>query len=162
MRFTQFYAGSTVCAPSRSVLMTGQHMGHTRVRGNAGAATTPPQTLTAGDMTVAECSSAPATRRRSSASGAWARSGAEGEPNRQGFDYFYGFVNQTHAHNHYPDFLWRNTEKVPLPNVVTPVGPVPGAGYATKRVQYADDLSSRRLPPSSNGTRTGRSSSSCR
>ena len=53
MRFTQFYAGSTVCAPSRSVLMTGQHMGHTRVRGNAGAGNYAAQTLAAGDVTVA-------------------------------------------------------------------------------------------------------------
>jgi arylsulfatase A-like enzyme len=66
--------------------------------------------------------------------------GSEGEPSRQGFDYFFGFANQTHAHNHYPDFLWRNGEKLALPNEVTPVGPVPGAGYATKRVQYANDL----------------------
>ena len=53
MRFTQFYAGSTVCAPSRSVLMTGRHMGHTRVRGNAGAGNYAAQTLAAGDVTVA-------------------------------------------------------------------------------------------------------------
>jgi arylsulfatase A-like enzyme len=66
--------------------------------------------------------------------------GSEGEPSRHGFDYFYGFVNQTHAHNHYPDFLWRNTEKVALPNIVTPVGSVPGAGYATRRELYAGDL----------------------
>src|SRR5690606_4765231 len=53
MRFTQFYAGSTVCAPSRSVLMTGQHTGHTRVRGNAGPNKPGAQTLSAGDVTVA-------------------------------------------------------------------------------------------------------------
>lgn len=53
MRFTQFYAGATVCAPSRSVLMTGQHHGHTRVRGNAGKANPPAQALRSGDITVA-------------------------------------------------------------------------------------------------------------
>ena len=53
LRFTQFYAGSTVCAPSRSVLMTGRHTGHTRVRGNAGAGNYASQTLTSGDTTVA-------------------------------------------------------------------------------------------------------------
>src|SRR5476651_1101833 len=53
MKFTQFYAGCTVCAPSRSVLMTGQHMGHTRVRGNAGRGDQGAQTLQADDVTVA-------------------------------------------------------------------------------------------------------------
>src|SRR3954467_15041295 len=53
MRFTQFYAGSTVCAPSRSVLMTGQHLGHTRVRGNAGKRNPIAQALRADDQTVA-------------------------------------------------------------------------------------------------------------
>ncbi|MEQ2010288.1 MAG: sulfatase-like hydrolase/transferase, partial [Limisphaerales bacterium] len=53
MRFTQFYAGSTVCAPSRSVLMTGLHTGHTRVRGNAGTVNPLAQSLRPGDMTVA-------------------------------------------------------------------------------------------------------------
>jgi arylsulfatase A-like enzyme len=65
--------------------------------------------------------------------------GDEGVPNKQGFDYFFGFLSQHHAHNHYPDYLWRNDAKVPLPNVVTPVGDA-GSGYATKRVKYAGDL----------------------
>ena len=54
MRFTRFYAGSTVCAPSRSVLMTGLHTGHTRVRGNAGPENSGAQMLRDGDVTVAE------------------------------------------------------------------------------------------------------------
>jgi arylsulfatase A-like enzyme len=140
LRFTQFYAGSTVCAPSRSVLMTGRHMGHTRVRGNAGAGNYAAQTLAAGDVTVARVlkDAGYAT----ALVGKWGlgEMGSEGEPNRHGFDEFYGVVNQTHAHNHYPDFVWRNREKVPLANVVTPVGTTPGAGYATTRVQYANDL----------------------
>ena len=53
MRFTQFYAGSTVCAPSRSVLMTGRHTGQTSVRGNAGTLGYPAQTLPANEVTVA-------------------------------------------------------------------------------------------------------------
>ena len=140
LRFTQFYAGSTVCAPSRSVLMTGRHMGHTRVRGNAGAGDYAAQTLAAGDTTVARVLKDAGYT--TALIGKWGlgEMGSEGEPNRHGFDDFYGVVNQTHAHNHYPDFVWRNTEKVPLPNVVTPVGAVPGAGYATTRVQYANDL----------------------
>jgi len=139
MRFTQFYAGSTVCAPSRSVLMTGLHTGHTRVRGNAGPDNTAAQTLRAIDVTVARV-----LQRSGYATaliGKWGLglSGEEGEPFRQGFDYFFGFLSQTHAHNYYPDFLWRNQERVALANVVTHVGPT-GAGYATKRVQYAGDL----------------------
>jgi arylsulfatase A-like enzyme len=140
MRFTQFYAGCTVCAPSRSVLMTGQHMGHTRVRGNAGGRNSDAQTLQAGDITIARVlhDAGYAT----GMAGKWGLGleNEEGEPRKQGFDYYFGFLNQTHAHNHFPDFLWRNGEKVALPNVVTPVGDVPGVGYATKRVVYANDL----------------------
>jgi arylsulfatase A-like enzyme len=140
MRFTQFYAGSTVCAPSRSVLMTGQHLGHTRVRGNAGAGNHAAQTLAATDVTVARVLQKAGYA--TALIGKWGlgEMGSEGAPNRHGFDYFYGVVNQTHAHNHYPDFVWRNTDQVPLRNVVTPVGETPGAGYATTRVQYANDL----------------------
>jgi arylsulfatase A-like enzyme len=140
MRFSQFYAGSTVCAPSRSVLMTGQHMGHTRVRGNAGGRNLEAQSLTAQDTTVAKV-----LQRAGYATaliGKWGLGevNSEGEPRKQGFDYYFGFLNQTHAHNHFPDFLWRNGEKVPLPNVVTHAGAAEGAGYATKRVVCADDL----------------------
>jgi len=140
MRFTQFYAGNTVCAPSRSVLMTGLHMGHTRVRGNAGTENSEAQMLRAGDVTVARVLQAAGYT--TALIGKWGlgNAGDEGEPRKHGFDYSFGFLNQTHAHNHYPDFLWRNGERVPLPNVVTQVGPVEGTGYATKRVVYASDL----------------------
>ena len=140
IRFTQFYAGSTVCAPSRSVLMTGQHVGHTRVRGNAGSENYASQTLAATDVTVARVLQQAGYS--TALIGKWGlgETGSEGEPNRHGFDDFYGFINQAHAHNHYPDFLWRNREKIALANVVTPVGTTPGAGYATRRVQYAGDL----------------------
>jgi len=140
MRFTQFYAGNTVCAPSRSVLMTGLHMGHTRVRGNAGNRNMEAQSLRTGDVTVARV-----LQQAGYATGLVGKWGlgevrSEGNPRRHGFDYYFGFLNQTHAHNHFPAFLWRNDEKVPLPNVVTPVGDTEGAGYATERVVYADDL----------------------
>jgi arylsulfatase A-like enzyme len=140
MRFSQFYAGSTVCAPSRSVLMTGQHMGHTSVRGNAGAQNLQAQTLRADDVTVARVLQQAGYA--TGLIGKWGlgEHGSTGDPRRQGFDYYFGFLNQSHAHNHYPDFLWRNGEKVPLPNVVTPVGQVPGVGYATERVVYAGDI----------------------
>jgi uncharacterized sulfatase len=139
LRFTQFYAGSTVCAPSRSVLMTGLHLGHTRVRGNAGANNSRAQMLRDEDVTVAEVlkSAGYATV----LVGKWGLGmpGDEGLPNKQGFDDFVGFLSQVHAHNHYPDFLWWNEQKVSLRNEVTPIGTA-GGGYATKRVQYAGDL----------------------
>jgi arylsulfatase A-like enzyme len=140
MRFTQFYAGNTVCAPSRSVLMTGMHMGHTRVRGNAGGRNMEAQMLRKDDVTVARVLQQ--TGYTTGLIGKWGLGelNSEGDPRKHGFDYHFGFLNQTHAHNHYTDFLWRNGEKVTLPNVVTAVGETPGAGYATKRVVYADDL----------------------
>ena len=139
MRFTQFYAGSTVCAPSRSVLMTGLHTGHTRVRGNAGSTNPVAQMLKDEDVTVAEV--AKGAGYATGLIGKWGlgMSGDEGVPNKQGFDYFYGYLSQHHAHNHFPDFLWRNESKVPLSNVVVPVGDQ-GGGYATKRVEYSGDL----------------------
>ncbi len=140
MRFTQFYAGSTVCAPARSVLMTGQHLGRTTVRGNAGALGLEAQSLSAKDVTVARV-----LQQAGYATGLIGKWGLgevnmAGEPRKQGFDYYYGFLNQTHAHNHYPSFLWRNGEKVTLPNDLTPVGNVEGVGYSTNRVAYAGDL----------------------
>lgn len=137
MRFTQFYAGSTVCAPSRSVLMTGQHTGHTRVRGNAGADA---QTLQTGDLTVARVLQQAGYR--TGLVGKWGLGlvDEEGEPRKQGFDTYFGYLNQTQAHNHFPNFLWRDGVKVTLPNDIVRVGPVDGVGYALKPVAYAGDL----------------------
>jgi arylsulfatase A-like enzyme len=137
-RFTQFYAGSTVCAPARCVLMTGLHTGHARVRGNGNDRV---ETLKRDDVTIAEV-----LKRAGYATamcGKWglgaALPGNEGLPNDHGFDLFYGYLNQTHAHNYYPDFLWRNKERVPLDNVVRHVGRSLG-GIATKKVHYSPDL----------------------
>jgi arylsulfatase A-like enzyme len=140
MRFTQFYAGSTVCAPSRSVLMTGRHMGHTRVRGNAGPDRPAAQTLHRDDETVARVLQRAGYR--TGLVGKWGLGliNEEGEPRRQGFDTYFGFLSQTHAHNHFPDFLWRDGVKVPLPNDLVKVGPVDGVGYAIKKLAYAGDL----------------------
>jgi arylsulfatase A-like enzyme len=127
IRFTSCYAGSTVCAPSRCTLMTGLHTGHCRIRGNSNVPLEPQ------DITVAKVlhSAGYAT----GLIGKWGlgEPGSSGVPNRQGFDYFFGYLNQVHAHNYYPDYLWRNEEKVPLPNVVE-------QGVASKRVAYAPDL----------------------
>lgn len=140
LRFTQFYAGSTVCAPSRSVLMTGQHTGHTRVRGNAGPDRPAAQTLLAEDVTVARLLQGAGYR--TGLVGKWGLGliNEPGEPRKQGFDTYFGFLSQTHAHNHFPDFLWRDGVKVPLPNDLVKVGPVEGVGYATKKLAYAGDL----------------------
>ena len=145
MRFRQFYAGNTVCAPSRCVLMTGLHMGHAHVRGNAGGDMSI-QSLRDSDFTVAELLKAAGYR--TALCGKWGlgdevEGGRTGLPRRQGFDFFYGYLNQLHAHNYYPEFLWRNEDKVELENEVMPFGRVSAGfqgGYATERVDYSHDL----------------------
>jgi uncharacterized sulfatase len=139
MRFTDFYAGCTVCAPSRCVLMTGYHMGHCWVRGNAGQANREIQCLRDEDVTIAEV-----LRKAGYATalcGKWGlgEEGTAGVPTKQGFDYFYGYLNQHHAHNYYPAYLFLGEERVPLKNVVPGSGDF-GVGVATKKVEYSADL----------------------
>lgn len=141
MRFTRFYAGATVCAPSRSVLMTGLNHGHTRVRGNAGKANPGAQALRPDDITVAKMLKAAGYT--TALVGKWGL-GDTGEaesglPRRQGFDSFFGYLNQVHAHNHFPSFLWRDEKKVSLPNKIVAMGDK-GGGYATEAKAFADDL----------------------
>ncbi|MCH7224778.1 arylsulfatase [Haloferula sp. A504] len=122
-KFTQFYAGSTVCAPSRSVLMTGLHTGHTTVRGNAskhagvkglgGATGRVP--LNDEDVTIAEVLKQAGYVTGMTGKWGLGEPGTSGEPNAQGFDEWFGFLNQRRAHNHYPDYLWKNRERVPMP-----------------------------------------------
>jgi len=139
MRFTDFYAGCTVCAPSRCVLMTGLHMGHCWVRGNAGQANREIQCLRDQDVTVAEVlkSAGYAT----ALCGKWGlgEEGTAGVPTKQGFDYFFGYLNQHHAHNYYPAYLFRGEARVTLKNVV-PGGGEFGAGVASDKVEYSADL----------------------
>src|SRR6185503_21199504 len=103
IRFTQCYAGTTVCAPSRSSLMTGQHTGHTRIRGNQ-AYPLQPQ-----DVTVAEVLKQAGYK--TAAVGKWGMGlqGTTGTPSRQGFDEWFGYLSQTHAHDYYPTQLWRSS-----------------------------------------------------
>ncbi len=133
MRFTDFYAGSTVCAPSRCVLMTGLHTGHAFIRGNG------KDNLRPEDVTVAEVLK-PAGY-ATALTGKWGlgHEGSTGVPTKQGFDYFYGYLDQHHAHNFYPTFLVRNEERVLLKNVVPNEGQY-GQGAATKKVEYSHDL----------------------
>lgn len=135
MRFTQFYAGSTVCAPSRAVLMTGQHVGHVWVRGNGAGAQ---QTLRDEDKTLAEVFKDAGYRTAMFGKWGLGESGTSGHPNKQGFDEFFGYLNQTHAHNYFPSFLMHNDERYLLPNVPQREE-ANGAGYAKEKRQYAHD-----------------------
>ncbi|MBD3268155.1 sulfatase-like hydrolase/transferase [bacterium] len=114
MRFTQHYAGSTVCAPSRCVLMTGLHTGHSHIRGNHALPFEGNLPIPKQSVTVAEL-----LKREGYATGAFGKwglgyPGSEGDPVNQGFDYFFGYNCQRQAHSYYPGHLWRNTEKVML------------------------------------------------
>ncbi|MCK5730215.1 MAG: arylsulfatase [Draconibacterium sp.] len=109
--FTQHYAGSTVCSPSRSVLLTGQHTGHTPIRGNKGNkfGNWP---IPAESLTVAEI-----LQQNGYVTGAFGKwglgaPGSEGDPNNQGFDEFFGYNHQTLAHNYYPAYLNHNQDTV--------------------------------------------------
>jgi arylsulfatase A-like enzyme len=136
MLFTQHYAGSTVCAPSRSSLMTGLHTGHTRVRGNARV---PLQTS---DTTIAELLKKAGYTTGMIGKWGLGEGGTAGAPNRKGFDYFYGYINQTHAHNYYPDHVWENDRRDSLNNKVTYVteGNAKGiGGIATEKSVYTPD-----------------------
>ncbi|WP_181898330.1 arylsulfatase [Alteromonas aestuariivivens] len=122
-RFTNFYAGSAVCAPSRSVLMTGQHSGRTPVRANfmtltdeQGNETYKGRSFEPEEILVSEVLKDAGYQ--TGLVGKWGLGEANdsGHPNKQGFDYFFGFLNHVHAHNHFTDFLWRNDEQVPLNN----------------------------------------------
>ncbi len=130
LRFTDHYAGSTVCAPARCTLMTGLHTGHARVRGNDRVPLEPD------DVTVADVLQAAGYA--TGLIGKWGLGEPEstGIPNRQGFDYFFGYLNQKHAHNYYPEYLWRQEVQVRLPG--NRIGPE--EGVSVERVTYSHDL----------------------
>jgi len=109
-RFTQAYAGSTVCAPSRCCLMTGLHNGYGRIRDNIPHGIF----LQPDDVTIAEVLKQAGYR--TGAIGKWSlgNPGSWGVANYQGFDYFYGHLNQDQAHFYYPDYLWENDQVVLL------------------------------------------------
>ena len=121
MRFSDYYSGAAVCAPARSVLMTGLHTGHTRIRGNFGkggvvglAGKQGRVPIKEEDLTIAEFLQE--NGYRTGMVGKWGlgEPNTSGEPNKKGFDYFYGFYNQRRAHSYYPEYLWENTLKVML------------------------------------------------
>lgn len=159
MRFTRFYSGSPVCAPSRATLLTGLHTGHAPIRDNdemnargdvwndpelEGQRPLPADTVTLGHL----------LQRRgyaTAAVGKWGLgwTGSEGDPNAQGFDHWFGFICQREAHNYYPTHLWSDGQKVPLdnrrfkahqrlPEDADPHDPTSYAAYAGN--DYAPDL----------------------
>ena len=126
MRFTAHYSGSPVCAPSRCALLTGLHTGHAYIRDNDemdargdvwhDLSLEGQRPLEAGTVTIGTMLQQAGYR--TAAIGKWGLGGpgSTGEPNRMGFDHFFGYLCQRVAHNHYPSYLWRNRDKVPLAN----------------------------------------------
>ncbi|MFI3288269.1 MAG: arylsulfatase [Rikenellaceae bacterium] len=118
IKFTQHYSGSTVSAPSRCVLMTGKHTGHSFIRGNKGYKAEDGRgydlNLAPEEVTVAEMFKT--EDYKTACVGKWGLGGpqAEGHPNRQGFDYFFGYLGQGNAHRYYPTQLFENDDVVPL------------------------------------------------
>lgn len=140
VRFTQHYAGNTVCAPSRGALVTGLHTGHCTVRGNEKVLMRPDEATLGTVLKAAGYETA--------CIGKW---GVGHWPKPQdvkaaGFDYFYGYLSMWHAHNSYPEFLWRNNEKVPLNNVVErppahyETGQENLTGVAREKKEHSHDL----------------------
>jgi arylsulfatase A-like enzyme len=114
IRFTRHYAGSTVCAPSRSVLMTGLHTGHTPIRGNQEVRPEGQWPLPDSAFTLAE-----GLKEAGYVTGAFGKwglgyPGSEGDPMNQGFDRFFGYNCQRYAHRYYPAYLWDNSQKAGL------------------------------------------------
>ncbi len=111
MRFLRAYSGCSVCAPARSTLMTGYHMGRGSVRGNSGGIP-----LLDSDVTIAEV-----LQSAGYVSGGFGKWGigdldTPGVPERQGFSQFFGYYHQVHAHYYFPEYLIDSGRKVPLPN----------------------------------------------
>ncbi len=136
MRFTQHYCGNAVCAPSRCVLMTGKHPGHAYVRSNRrfklpkehmqkyGLEYHGQEPIPDTEVTIAEVLKQKGYT--TAAMGKWGlgQIGTSGDPNRQGFDLFFGYNCQGHAHSYYTGHLWKNHEKILLGNRP----PIPGHG----------------------------------
>ncbi len=140
MKFTDHYAGHTVCRPSRLVLWLGQHVGHTGLTGNRS------RSLTSKEQTVARLLKGAGYA--TGGVGKWALGNVNqpseidnaGHPNRNGFDYWYGYMNQGNAHNYYPTFLWENDKQVKLPGNEIDPAPASRGRVSSKRVTYSHDL----------------------
>ncbi len=165
MKFSQFYSGAPVCAPARCVLMTGKHTGHAYIRGNdewrergdvwnytkavqdanlEGQRPIPANTITVGKLLQS-------VGYKTAIVGKWGLGAplSDGIPNKQGFDFFFGYNCQRQAHTYYPRHLWKNTEKVWLNNPLVVPGtkldknadPLDSASYAKFNLnEYSPDL----------------------
>jgi arylsulfatase A-like enzyme len=107
-RYTQYYCGSTVCAPSRCTLLTGVHTGHAWIRGNA---ETP---LRENELTVAKILKAAGYATAVIGKYGLGLPDNSGRPDKQGFDYQFGYLDHVHAHRQYTDHLFRNSERVEI------------------------------------------------
>lgn len=155
MRFTQHYAGAPVCAPSRCVLLTGKHLGHAQIRGNDEwkergdvwdfeAMSKDPnlegqRPLKTGTNTIG--SLLQQAGYKTGVVGKWGLGAplTEGIPNKQGFDFFYGYNCQRQAHTFFPLHLWKNTDKVLLNNkLVSPSTKLPTGADIYDETSYAD------------------------
>ncbi len=116
MKFTRNYAGNAVCAPSRCVLMTGKHPGHAWIRSNREAKPEGQAPIPTTEVTIAELLNKDGYT--TGAFGKWGLGppGSEGGPLQQGFDRFFGYNCQRHAHSYYPSYLWDDNRKIPLKN----------------------------------------------
>ncbi|MDF1658564.1 MAG: arylsulfatase [Verrucomicrobiales bacterium] len=138
MRFTRAYSGNAVCAPSRCVLMTGKHPGFAEVRTNKGGFKPEGQhPIPSSEVTIAELLEAEGYV--SGAFGKWGLGNiwSEGSPHAQGFERFFGYNCQSHAHSYYPETLWSDEEKFPLNNDP----PVPGHAGLVKGADPSDPAS---------------------
>jgi arylsulfatase A len=124
IKFTDHYAGSTVCAPTRSVLMTGLHTGHTPVRGNKEVKPVGQSPIPSSTYTVAEALSEAGYATGSFGKWGLGYPGSEGAPEKQGFDRFYGYNCQRNAHTYYPTWLFDNDKKIELDGVTYAHDPI--------------------------------------
>ena len=129
--FNQFYAGSAVCGPSRASLITGKHTGHSTVRGNPRwTASGKPVDIKTEEITIAE--QLKKGGYTTGIIGKWglAENLDQAKPNKQGFDYFYGFNKHRPAHHYYPDSIWENDTKIRIE----------GNNWKSKEKHYVQDL----------------------
>lgn len=147
LKFTRHYAGTSVCAPSRCALMTGLHTGHCEVRGNKQWQPHGQMPISESTVTVAELLKGAGYE--TALVGKWGLGGVgtSGEPTRQGFDHYYGYLDQVLAHNNFPEYLLRDGKKEMLKNKVVwepETALFKGLGsFATEKVEYSNDLFTR-------------------
>ena len=116
MQFTNHYCGNAVCAPSRASLLMGKHPGHSYIRANSPGYPNGQTPIPAGSETLGTLMQRAGYK--TACIGKWGLGGFHnsGNPNKQGFDYFFGYTDQRKAHNYYPQYLWENGTKKYLDN----------------------------------------------